>query len=182
MRPRSPVGSVVSTLRRAACLKPSPSPSGDAASPGPDAGVASAATLPKTHPARQLYRAPAPVAHYYGREAIAARVGITRATLDTYLQRHGFLAYKRKVGHTWMWYSNEALITAWEIARCRVQARRSTDERQARQAAKADGSTARRNGQAPASLEPTPEADGQAETPSTSTQACKNTGVLGNRA
>lgn len=64
---------------------------------------------------------PSPIAHYYGIRRIAARLGLAVRTTCDLLDSGSFLAYKRYHEGKWVWYTNEALLTAWEIAKCRVE-------------------------------------------------------------
>ena len=59
--------------------------------------------------------------HYYGLEAIGARLGVSRYTVRVWILDDQLLAYRRRAprGLRRMWYSNEALLLAWEIARSR---------------------------------------------------------------
>jgi len=60
------------------------------------------------------------VAEYIGLVAISKRLGIGRTTLLRWHERFGVLMYPRHRGPRRVWYSNDTLIAAWEMARCRV--------------------------------------------------------------
>ena len=63
------------------------------------------------------------MSYYYGLVVIARRLGVSRNTVLAWYERHSFLMYRRRIGPRRMWYTNDALITAWEVARCRAERR-----------------------------------------------------------
>jgi hypothetical protein len=69
------------------------------------------------------------VGHYLGLEAIARRLGVSRNTVLARYERFGFLMYRRRVGPRWVWYTNDALITTWEVAKCRAERRSRVETR-----------------------------------------------------
>jgi hypothetical protein len=71
---------------------------------------------------RTAARAPAgPVGEYWSLDAIAHRMGVTRNTILDWWRRHGFLMLRRRRGPRWTWWTSDALIHAWLVARCRAQ-------------------------------------------------------------
>ena len=70
---------------------------------------------------------------YFGLEAIARRVGVSRNTVLAWYERYGLLMYRRRVGPRTIWYTNDALITTWEIARCRAERQVRLEGRQSEQ-------------------------------------------------
>jgi hypothetical protein len=61
------------------------------------------------------------VSDYRGLEAIAGRLGESRNTVLAWYKRSAFLMYRRRSGPRWIWYTNAALIFAWEMARGRAE-------------------------------------------------------------
>lgn len=62
------------------------------------------------------------MAEYWGAAAIAARLAIHQTTLYDWYRRDGFLmCHRRRLGRTTMWWTNDALIFAWERTRCLKQ-------------------------------------------------------------
>jgi len=64
------------------------------------------------------------MAEYWGLHQIAHRMGW--GSLKTPLRQkrlNNFLMYRRRRGSSprWLWYSNDGLIHAWEIALCQAQ-------------------------------------------------------------
>ena len=63
------------------------------------------------------------MAEYWGLEAICGRMGWHHhSTPVRQLKSEGFLMFKRRRGkhpRLW-WYSNDSLISAWEIACCKA--------------------------------------------------------------
>ena len=60
---------------------------------------------------------PVVVADYYGLEAIASRMGVSRETVAIWKDRYEFLMYPRRLptkGTRSVWYTNDQLILAWE--------------------------------------------------------------------
>ena len=58
---------------------------------------------------------------YHGLESIARGLGVSRNTVLVWYKRAGLLMYRRRVWPHSVWYSNDTLITMWEVARCRVE-------------------------------------------------------------
>lgn len=55
--------------------------------------------------------------HHYGLRAIAARLDVSRNTVINWRDHRGLLMYHRQRGPRLVWYTNDALILQWEIAR-----------------------------------------------------------------
>jgi hypothetical protein len=60
------------------------------------------------------------MAEFWGLGSIATRMGITKNTLLKWHEHRSFLMYPRRRGPRTVWYSNDGLISAWEVARCRI--------------------------------------------------------------
>lgn len=75
--------------------------------------------------------AEAKMSDHVGLMAIARRLGVSRNTVLAWHEAQGLLMYRRRIGPRSVWYTNDALLTAWEIARCKVelQARRERRRR-----------------------------------------------------
>jgi len=58
---------------------------------------------------------------YRGLAEIGRRVGVSRATLLSWHTTGRLLMYKQRCGPRWVWITNEALIFASELARCRAE-------------------------------------------------------------
>lgn len=74
--------------------------------------------------------------HYWTPKQILPRLGYSPKSsihFKDYVQRHGIPAYKRRMpGKCYsVWYSNEALIQAYELAKCRHQRNVIVAEREA---------------------------------------------------
>lgn len=67
--------------------------------------------------------------HLFGMKQIAAHLGVTRNTVEKWRTRHSLFMYWRQNPATnrLCWYSNTALLLAWEMARARqdIQAARA---------------------------------------------------------
>jgi len=61
---------------------------------------------------------------YYSLPAIARRLGVSRNTVLSWHLRLGLLMYRRRVGPRWVWYTNDSLLTSWELARCKLDYQR----------------------------------------------------------
>jgi len=72
---------------------------------------------------RQPDRREAILANYWGLDAIAKRLNVNRSTLLTWHRDRGFLMYKRRRSTQDLWFTNDALILAWERDECARQAR-----------------------------------------------------------
>lgn len=76
------------------------------------------------------------MADYFGVVAIAKRMGVHPATIKQWQDRKGFLIYHRWNSKTrrYVWYTNDNLIHAWELARCSQERRtpQPADERPTR--------------------------------------------------
>lgn len=64
-------------------------------------------------------RPPAPQLGYWGIRAIAARMGVrSDTTIYTWYRTKGFVMYLRhRYQHKACWYTNDTLITHWELSR-----------------------------------------------------------------
>ncbi len=58
---------------------------------------------------------------YFGLEAIAQRLGVSRNTVLAWHDAGRLLMYRRRIGPRWVWYSSEPLILVSEIARARAE-------------------------------------------------------------
>jgi uncharacterized protein YjcR len=63
------------------------------------------------------------MADYFGVNAIAARMGVDPVTIRRWHRRRNFLIYRRwnTVSKRQVWYTNDALIFAWEREQCTTQ-------------------------------------------------------------
>jgi hypothetical protein len=95
-----------------------------------------------TAPERPLAPPGTAPAWYVGLDRIAARCGCSKNTLRARFDRGEFLMFKQRTGVRWSWVSNEALIVASEMARCR----RDWQAQQARRQARGNGSGASSTG------------------------------------
>ena len=63
------------------------------------------------------------MAGYWGLKAIGARMEVNERTIERWHRRHpAFLMYRRRRGKHRYWFTNDALIHAWELARSRHDA------------------------------------------------------------
>jgi hypothetical protein len=86
------------------------------------------------------------MAEYFGARAICDRMSWAHpSTVPRQVRLYGFLAYQRRRGQNprRYWYTNDQLITAWEIARCKADREKLLE----REAAK-DGQLASQDGKA----------------------------------
>ena len=76
------------------------------------------------------------MADYWGIEAIAHRMRCSTHTIYDWLRHRGFLMYKRKParGRQSQWYTNDNLLTTWELTRCQQDTNTYRAARPARQA------------------------------------------------
>lgn len=79
---------------------------------------------------------PAAPVWYVGLSQIAARCRVSKNTLLLRFQKSEVLMFKQKIGVRWAWVTNEHLLLASEMARCR----RDWQAQQARQQAGRNGS------------------------------------------
>jgi hypothetical protein len=68
-----------------------------------------------------------PIANYWGLEQIARRMEVDSTTIRRWHREKGFLMMqrRRKINRMWyaVWYTNDALILAWEREQCIRQAK-----------------------------------------------------------
>ena len=74
------------------------------------------------------------MADYWGQQAIAARLSVSETTVEHWRRTRGLLMYaRRKPGSPRLWwYSNDALIVAWEHKQCLADANRKLSLRHGR--------------------------------------------------
>lgn len=57
---------------------------------------------------------------YFGLPAIAQRLGVSQGTVIRWYVKQAFAMMQRQRGPRRVWYTNDALITAWQLKRCEI--------------------------------------------------------------